>query len=1006
MSRFMVHRYARCLVLAALILSGALRATGQVPSRPAPSAPPAPAPGIEGAAPYLVKDLAPAIDPDASVRTYDWTVFGDRLYFLADSFDHGSALWSSDGTLAGTALVRRLTTRFDQPARWLHVHDGALVFVTPTAGHLWRSDGTAAGTRPAAAIAMPGYAVQAPIYDGNTLSYVLQSETLSEVTKVYTLYTVDLARGAAVRVPLPAPAADPISLLGSLGGRLLVGGAAGLWAVAPDATVTALASVFIARPADVVGEPAAIIGNIAYFAASTVSQGMELWRTDGTPAGTRLVKEIIPSYFSSSPQDFVVHGNAFYFSATQPATGRELWRSDGTAAGTALVRDINPGAADGAQDLIGANSQGLILLAHQPATGDELWRSNGTAAGTALIRDSVAGAGGLILPHDAAALANQTLVFAAQDSQHGQEVWRSDGTAAGTGLLRDLTPGAERSDPVPQILFRNRVIIVDEDAPWNVRWSASDGTAAGTVELGVFNPQIPLSSDPSGFVTLGGWTYFRAELPTAETALWRTDGTPEGTTMLRSWPGRLDLDLHPVGMRLYFAIENELWRSDGTVAGTQPVQSFNSEPYNLTSGPEGLLFVRESVSGSVLWHMRGEPGAEQFEVLLSARSNVENLEVIKGRIFFTSEAIGTPNTVLFASNGTAAGTIPVLDSIAYLRSRTAVGDDLFFQATRGGRQELWRSDGTAAGTQLITADAPPLTEMVELNNILYAMNCSGSCMLWRSDGTAAGTAPVVETARDLTLAASGDWLYFNRWTPETGAELWRSDGTAAGMQPVADLVPGPASGRAGALKPIQGSLFFWAHDAAEGWELWHTAGTAESTARHVVAPGPLHGSIRFGSPVVVGRRLLWSADDGATGNELWAIDLPQGSGVALDVAPVAATAADRVAGLRVAMRAEGPAPTTNLTLTVVLTGGLRYAGSTLGAPTIAGSALSWSAPALGIYGNEPATIWIQAPEAPLGASYPVTATLSGASPDPTPQNNTGSGRVLISLPHYLPRISR
>ena len=49
---------------------------------------------------------------------------------------------------------------------------------------------------------------------------------------------------------------------------------------------------------------------------------------------------------SSSPEYFVQLGDVAYFTAETPAAGRELWRSDGTAAGTFMVKDINAGAGD------------------------------------------------------------------------------------------------------------------------------------------------------------------------------------------------------------------------------------------------------------------------------------------------------------------------------------------------------------------------------------------------------------------------------------------------------------------------------------------------------------------------------------------------------------------------------------------------------------------------------------------------------------------------------------
>src|SRR5215471_5473114 len=88
----------------------------------------------------------------------------------------------------------------------------------------------------------------------------------------------------------------------------------------------------------------AILNNEIYFAGIDATHGSELWMTDGTDAGTQLVKDIETGSGSSSPQDMIVFNNAIYFYAATTASGNELWKSDGTPGGTALLKDINPGA--------------------------------------------------------------------------------------------------------------------------------------------------------------------------------------------------------------------------------------------------------------------------------------------------------------------------------------------------------------------------------------------------------------------------------------------------------------------------------------------------------------------------------------------------------------------------------------------------------------------------------------------------------------------------------------
>jgi ELWxxDGT repeat protein len=133
--------------------------------------------------------------------------------------------------------------------------------------------------------------------------------------------------------------------------------------------------------------------------------------------------------------------------------------------------------------------------------------------------------------------------------------------------------------------------------------------------------------------------------------------------------------------------------------------------------------------------------------------------------------------------------------------------------------------------------------------------------LWRTDGTGAGTAMVTDFAR--AWGTGFHWmkphLYFTADDGVHGTELWRSDGTARGTGLVRDLVPG-----AGSL------ILDAAEDGVHGIELWSSDGTREGTALVAdLRPGP--ESSTLGSLVVSGRRLYFPADDGVSGRELWAL---------------------------------------------------------------------------------------------------------------------------------------
>ncbi|KAJ1405678.1 hypothetical protein B484DRAFT_214121 [Ochromonadaceae sp. CCMP2298] len=140
-------------------------------------------------------------------------------------------------------------------------------------------------------------------------------------------------------------------------------------------------------------------GSLPVLFQATNTAGAELWITDGTSAGTHMVRDLCPGSGSSSPAYITWFRGSFYFRATDCHLGAELWTSDGTAGGTHMVKDVRPGSADsGAAYLTVMASQldGLDYLYFAASDGvynrnprsleglggAQLWRSDGTEGGT------------------------------------------------------------------------------------------------------------------------------------------------------------------------------------------------------------------------------------------------------------------------------------------------------------------------------------------------------------------------------------------------------------------------------------------------------------------------------------------------------------------------------------------------------------------------------------------------------------------------------------------------
>jgi ELWxxDGT repeat protein len=263
------------------------------------------------------------------------------------------------------------------------------------------------------------------------------------------------------------------------------------------------------------------VGGTLYFAADDGTHGTELWRSDGTAAGTRLVRNIYPSDGSSDPYGFTNIAGTLFFRADDGTHGTELWRSDGTAAGTTLVRDINQQPSYEGNDSRPAwltNVGGTLYFTADDGThGEELWRSDGTAAGTTLVREIVPA--WLCCGPESLTNVGGTLYFNADDGTNGLELWRSDGTAAGTVKFLDLFPSAGEAPSVPTGVGGTLFFSAVDGGHGRELWR-SDGTDAGTRVARDINPGAP-SSHPGNLTNLAGTLFFTAADGTHGRELWK-----------------------------------------------------------------------------------------------------------------------------------------------------------------------------------------------------------------------------------------------------------------------------------------------------------------------------------------------------------------------------------------------------------------------------------------------------------------------------------------------------
>ncbi|HSP07291.1 MAG TPA: hypothetical protein VLR94_08945, partial [Acidobacteriota bacterium] len=208
----------------------------------------------------------------------------------------------------------------------------------------------------------------------------------------------------------------------------------------------------------------------------------------------------------------------------------------------------------------------------------------------------------------------------------------------------------------------------------------------------------------------------------------------------------------------------------------------------------------------------------------------------------------------------------------------AMGSNVYFiGSSQQGAEQLWKSDGTEAGTVLVKTigsswPIADITEFVLLNNVIYFGAYTKAGTLWRSDGTPEGTYAAAAPGDPPEIVAWNNTLYLSVYTYPPGTQphwaLFRSDGTASGTVELKDIY---------ISFPVvwENRLFFAAMDTDRDTELWTTDGTSQGTVRIEdlwPGPNPYSSNPQFLLPTTSG--LYFSANDGVHGDELWRATQP------------------------------------------------------------------------------------------------------------------------------------
>ena len=595
--------------------------------------------------------------------------------------------------------------------------------------------------------------------------------------------------------------------IGLLSGKLVFRGstmATGSELYSTDGTAVGTALVKDIYSGPVASAPAdfSLMNGTAYFTAVTLSEGRELWKTNGTNAGTTLVKDIVTGPVSSNEEDsyeMVSNGSYLLFAANTVAEGLELWKSDGTTAGTVLLKNINTGADSSKPNNFFLLGNTVLFMAKDATHGEELWKTDGTAAGTVLVKDINTGlpAGTSFEPFPGFPfpvfqgfhLFNNKAYFRAYNGVSTGEVWGTDGTTAGTVLVKDIVPGNDFPSPIflfNAVNLSNKFIFgVSDGAATSDLWQ-SDGTPAGTTVFKSFsfanndypfiltNYQYDLNTGTLTTPLFQGNKFFFAATTDAEgRELWVSDGTLANTRIVKDINagagGSTDYPSYAfTADTLFFSADdgikgNELWKTDGTLANTVLRADINvgagsSDPtlFNFALGGKLLIGATNGDNNATDLYVLGGGGVTPPPANPCVGGNISYTSSLTGASYQwqVNNGSGFAN---ITNNATYSGATTVTLQISNAPSSlygyqyrcnvsgsfSTVNTLKFINTWKGTASNLWSNPANWSCNAL-----PDANTDVIVNSGTPVLNVNGTC---RSISVSAGASCTVNTGFNLQV---------------------------------------------------------------------------------------------------------------------------------------------------------------------------------------------------------------------------------------------------------------
>jgi ELWxxDGT repeat protein len=770
------------------------------------------------------------------------------LFFTASDIVHGMELWTSDGTPEGTSMVLDIQVGGSWTPMSSLVHANGKVFFLANDGvngtELWISDGTAGGTHMVKNIGLGsnGAGIQhlAAFGDGVVFAGPGNGSDvvwLSDGTENGTMKLT--ADGQEIIEPSSFMPVGDVLYYSSLFGL-----------VKTDGTV---AGTTLVKSFSTSNPPKSLVNynGTLYFLGYDSTNGYELWKSDGTEAGTVLVKNCTSGVSSSTLNFTSVVDGILYFK-----NNFQLWRSDGTAAGTFVISNTTSGEPFSPVFRVGGK---LLFSGRQ-----ELWETDGTLAGSHQFVDIYPGSS----DSDTYSLVqvDELLLFGANDGKTGRELWRTDGTVAGTQQVADLYAITDSSSP-HDLAVKDGELYFLADAGANSEFWKSDGTRAGTTI--VRDLATGFSYTAESLTVFGDQVLVSVHYGNSGEQLWTSDGSEGGTTLLKLLRATVQSQINlprpsyfkEAGGLVYFGGlggPTPLWRTDGTEPGTDSINA----PFTSYLAPTAeygnvlLFFAQDAAHGYELWRTDGtDSGTHMIKDIFPGPTGsadvqyteLQSLTVMGGVAYFFARNTAS-NYELWRTDGTLEGTYQLVEiNPGTAGSRNAlglnkpymlaIGNTLYFAASNGSDgigygTELWKSDGTAAGTMMVAnlnssgGSNPGL--LTNIGGVLYFTGDDGASgrQIWKlAPGDSVPTqvtsvAGGVSTSSTAALVDIHGTIYFSASGPGGGLELWRTDGTMAGTEFVYDFTLDATGSDPSLFTALNGRFIVSVQTAGYGRELW------------------------------------------------------------------------------------------------------------------------------------------------------------------------------------------